>query len=116
MKKILKLFNTDDKSISNVESVIHLINGTLGIAVLTIPIAVANAGLVCGTLWMVFAAGLTIHCIHNVVVVAQQISREKYKCLVVVCSLFCINKTDLSTQGHGVITIVIIIFICSVIL
>ena len=77
IKRILNHFKTDDKSISDVESVIHLIKGTLGIAVLTIPIAVSNAGLVCGTLWMVFAAVLTIHCIKNVVVVAQQISREK---------------------------------------
>ena len=77
IERILNFFNTDDKSISNVESVVHLIKGTLGIAVLTIPIAVSNAGLVCGTLWMVAAAMINIHCIKNVVVVAQQISGEK---------------------------------------
>ena len=59
------------------ESVIHLIKGTLGIGVLTIPIAVSNAGLMCGMLWMVFAAVINIHCIKNVVMVAQEISGEK---------------------------------------
>ena len=78
IKQVLKNhFDTDDKSISNLESVIHLIKGTLGIAVLTIPIAVSNAGLLCGTLWMVFAAVIMIHCIKNVVVASQRISGEK---------------------------------------
>ena len=67
----------EDKSISNLESVIHLTKGTLGIAILTIPVAISNAGLVEGMLWMVLAAAINIHCMHNLVTVSQQISGEK---------------------------------------
>ena len=37
-------------TISNIETIIHLLKGNIGIGVLTMPIAISNAGLVGGVL------------------------------------------------------------------
>jgi len=64
-------------TISNTETIIHLLKGNIGIGVLTMPIAISNAGLVGGVLGMVFVAVVTIHCMHTLVIAAQKLVREK---------------------------------------
>ena len=65
-------------TISNIETIIHLLKGNIGIGVLTMPIAISNAGLVGGVLGMVFVAVITIHCMHTLVIAAQKLVREKW--------------------------------------
>ena len=65
-------------TISNVETIIHLLKGNIGIGVLTMPIAISNAGLVGGVLGMVFVAVVTIHCMHTLVIAAQKLVKDKY--------------------------------------
>jgi len=60
-------------TISNIETIIHLLKGNIGIGVLTMPIAISNAGLVGGVLGMVFVAVVTIHCMHTLVIAAQKL-------------------------------------------
>ena len=67
------------KTISNTETVIHLMKGTIGIGVLTMPIAISNAGLVVGSLGMLVVAVINIHCMHLVVGASQKLVKEKYK-------------------------------------
>ena len=64
-------------TISNIETIIHLLKGNIGIGVLTMPIAISNAGLVGGVLGMVFVAVITIHCMHTLVIAAQKLVRER---------------------------------------
>merc|ERR550519_1664056 len=64
-------------TISNIETVIHLVKGNIGIGVLTMPIAMSCAGLVGGVLGMIFVALVTIHCMHLLVSSAQKLVREK---------------------------------------
>jgi len=61
-----------EHTISNLETIIHLLKGNIGIGVLTMPIAISNAGLVGGVLGMVFVAVITIHCMHTLVRAAQR--------------------------------------------
>merc|ERR1711997_960065 len=67
-------------TISNIETVIHLVKGNIGIGVLTMPIAMSCAGLVGGVLGMIFVALVTIHCMHLLVSSAQKLVREKEQC------------------------------------
>merc|ERR1719154_648712 len=62
-----------ENTISNAETIIHLLKGNIGIGVLTMPIAISNAGLVGGVLGMVFVAVITIHCMHTLVIAAQKL-------------------------------------------
>ena len=66
-------------TISNMETIIHLMKGNIGIGVLTMPIALSNAGLVGGVLGMVFVATVTIHCMHTLVIAAQKLVRSRYQ-------------------------------------
>merc|ERR1719351_401511 len=66
-----------ENTISNTETIIHLLKGNIGIGVLTMPIAISNAGLVGGVLGMVFVAVVTIHCMHTLVIAAQKLVRKK---------------------------------------
>ena len=63
----------------NAETIIHLLKGNIGIGVLTMPIAISNAGLVGGVLGMVFVAIITIHCMHTLVIAAQKLMAKKYQ-------------------------------------
>ena len=65
-------------TISNIETIIHLLKGNIGIGVLTMPIAISNAGLVGGVLGMVFVAVVTIHCMHTLVIAAQKLVIHRY--------------------------------------
>lgn len=64
-------------TISNTETIIHLLKGNIGIGVLTMPIAISNAGLVGGVLGMIFVAFITIHCMHTLVGAAQKMVVER---------------------------------------
>merc|ERR1711892_1258873 len=66
-----------ENTISNVETIIHLLKGNIGIGVLTMPIAISNAGLVGGVLGMVFVAVVTIHCMHTLVIAAQKLMAQR---------------------------------------
>lgn len=64
-------------TISNTETIIHLLKGNIGIGVLTMPIAISNAGLFGGILGMIFVAVVTIHCMHTLVIAAQSLANKK---------------------------------------
>jgi len=64
-------------TISNTETIIHLLKGNIGIGVLTMPIAISNAGLVGGVLGMIFVAVVTIHCMHTLVISAQKMVNKR---------------------------------------
>merc|ERR1711892_29092 len=66
-----------ENTISNVETIIHLLKGNIGIGVLTMPIAISNAGLVGGVLRMVFVAVVTIHYMHTLVIAAQKLMAQR---------------------------------------
>jgi len=66
-----------EHTISNLETVIHLLKGNIGIGVLTMPIAISNAGLLGGVLGMVFVAVITIHCMHTLVRAAQKMVAKR---------------------------------------
>merc|ERR1712106_216510 len=66
-----------ENNISNVETIIHLLKGNIGIGVLTMPIAISNAGLVGGVLGMGFVAVVTIHCMHTLVIAAQKLMAQR---------------------------------------
>jgi len=66
-----------DHTISNAETIVHLLKGNIGIGVLTMPIAISNAGLVGGVLGMVFVALITIHCMHTLVIAAQKLVAKR---------------------------------------
>merc|ERR1711892_19068 len=66
-----------ENTISNVETIIHLLKGNIGIGVLTMPIAISNAGLVGGVLGMVFVAVVTIHCMQTLVIAAQKLMAKR---------------------------------------
>lgn len=69
--------NVGSKKISNTETVLHLMKGTIGIGVLTMPSAISNAGLVVGSLGMMAVAVINIHCMHLVVGASQKLVKEK---------------------------------------
>ena len=56
----------------NSETIVHLLKGNIGIGVLTMPIAISNAGLTGGILGMIFVAIVTINCMHMLVRSAQK--------------------------------------------
>jgi len=64
-------------TISNTETIIHLLKGNIGIGVLTMPIAISNAGLYGGVLGMIFVAVITIHCMHTLVIAAQTLTSKR---------------------------------------
>ena len=61
----------------NAETIVHLLKGNIGIGVLTMPIAISNAGLVGGVLGMVFVALITIHCMHTLVIADQKLVAKR---------------------------------------
>ena len=105
-------------TISNIETVIHLVKGKIGttepterlftmfspgIGVLTMPIAMSCAGLVGGVLGMIFVALLTIHCMHLLVISAQKLVREKYSRFVLeAVETYNVKGCQVSgLRGHG---------------
>ncbi|XP_023344937.1 proton-coupled amino acid transporter 1 isoform X1 [Eurytemora carolleeae] len=64
-------------TISNTETIIHLLKGNIGIGVLTMPIAMSNAGLLGGVLGMVLVALITIHCMHTLVISSHKMVDKK---------------------------------------
>ena len=55
---------SDSEKISEHAAVLHLVKGNIGIGVLAIPSALANAGLTLGTLGLTVIAFTTVHCMH----------------------------------------------------
>ena len=55
---------SDSEKISEHAAVLHLVKGNIGIGVLAIPSALANAGLTLGTLGLAVIAFTTVHCMH----------------------------------------------------
>ena len=56
-----------EHSISNFESIIHLIVGTVGMGVLTLPMAIRNTGLLFGIFGLGFIALICVYCMHMLV-------------------------------------------------
>jgi len=66
-----------EHTISNTETIVHLLKGNIGIGVLTMPIAISNAGLIGGVLGMMFVALITVHCMHCLVSAAQKLVAKR---------------------------------------
>jgi len=64
-------------TISNTETIIHLLKGNIGIGVLTMPIAMSDAGWLGGVVGMIGVAIITIHCMHTLVISAQKMVNKR---------------------------------------
>ena len=61
-----------EHSISNFESIIHLLKGNIGMGVLTLPMAIRNAGLLFGILGLGFIAFICVYCMRMLVNAAHK--------------------------------------------
>ena len=67
----------DALSISNLETIVHILKGNIGIGVLTLPMAIRNSGLVFGSLGLIFIAYLCVYCMMLLVNAAHRV-RNNY--------------------------------------
>ena len=83
----------DALSISNMETIIHILKGNIGIGVLTLPMALRNSGLIFGSLGLIFIAYLCVYCMMLLVNAAHRV-RTRTEC---VPSTYCvINDSSIS--------------------
>ena len=59
-------------SISNFETIIHLLKGNIGMGVLTLPMAIRNSGLMFGSLGLAFIAFVCVYCMRMLVNAAHK--------------------------------------------
>ena len=62
-----QLERESEHSISSLESVMHLLKGTIGVSMLTLPMAVRNAGLLFGTAGLGLIALVCVYCMRMLV-------------------------------------------------
>ena len=77
----------DALSISNMETIIHILKGNIGIGVLTLPMALRNSGLIFGSLGLIFIAYLCVYCMMLLVNAAHRV-RTRTEC---VPSTYCVK-------------------------
>ena len=70
----------DALSISNMETIIHILKGNIGIGVLTLPMALRNSGLIFGSLGLIFIAYLCVYCMMLLVNAAHRV-RTRTECV-----------------------------------
>lgn len=63
----------DALSISNMETIVHILKGNIGIGVLTLPMALRNSGLIFGSLGLIFIAYLCVYCMMLLVNAAHRV-------------------------------------------
>ena len=61
-----------ENSISNFETIIHLLKGNIGMGVLTLPMAIRNSGLMFGSLGLAFIAFVCVYCMRMLVNAAHK--------------------------------------------
>ena len=66
----------DALAISNLETIIHILKGNIGIGVLTLPMAIRNSGLIFGSLGLIFIAYLCVYCMMLLVNAAHRVRKE----------------------------------------
>jgi hypothetical protein len=64
----------DALSISNLETIVHILKGNIGIGVLTLPMAIRNSGLIFGSLGLIFIAYLCVYCMMLLVNAAHRVN------------------------------------------
>jgi len=57
----------------NFETIIHILKGNIGIGVLTLPMAIHNAGLIGGSLGLALIAYICVHCMFMLVQAAHKV-------------------------------------------
>jgi len=62
----------DALSISNLETIVHILKGNIGIGVLTLPMAIRNSGLIFGSIGLIFIAYLCVYCMMLLVNAAHR--------------------------------------------
>ena len=68
-----------EHSISSLESIVHLLKGNIGMGVLTLPMAVRNAGLLFGSFGLAAIASICVYCMRMLVAAAHK-ARLPYLC------------------------------------
>ena len=58
----------------NFETIIHILKGNIGIGVLTLPMAIHNAGLIGGSLGLAAIAYICVYCMFMLVSAAHKVS------------------------------------------
>ena len=64
----------DALSISNLETIVHILKGNIGIGVLTLPMAIRNSGLIFGSIGLIFIAYLCVYCMMLLVNAAHRVN------------------------------------------
>jgi len=67
----------DALSISNMETIVHILKGNIGIGVLTLPMALRNSGLIFGSLGLIFIAYLCVYCMMLLVNAAHRACEKR---------------------------------------
>jgi len=67
----------DALSISNLETIVHILKGNIGIGVLTLPMAIRNSGLIFGSLGLIFIAYLCVYCMMLLVNAAHRACEKR---------------------------------------
>ena len=63
---------SEEHAISNFETIIHILKGNIGIGVLTLPMAIHNAGLIGGSLGLAAIAYICVYCMFTLVRAAHK--------------------------------------------
>ena len=66
-------------TISNFETIIHLLKGNIGIGVLTLPMAIRNSGLMLGSAGLIFIAVVCIFCMRILVASANKVKNNSFE-------------------------------------
>lgn len=67
----------DELSISNFETIIHILKGNIGIGVLTLPMAIRNSGLIFGSIGLLLIAYICVYCMTLLVKAAHKALRNR---------------------------------------
>jgi len=66
-----------EHTISNFETIIHILKGNIGIGVLTLPRAIRNSGLIGGLIGLTAIAAICIYCMHLLVRAAHKACKKR---------------------------------------
>ena len=66
-----------DDSISNCDTIVHLLKGNIGTGILAMPDAIKNSGLLVGNVGLVLMSIVCVHCMHMLVKSAHELQRRQ---------------------------------------